>query len=103
MFYGLSRYQNISNGTKGLQKLWVSFSYDIHLNHACHKTAKNFGNIKINYFLWCDVLLILPSIIPVLTTRCQPLHQSWVATYRKAASIAQGQGQSPLCPACHPS
>lgn len=69
--------QTLVIGTKGLQKtVGFFFSYVIHLSHACHKTAKNFGNIKINYFLWCGVLLILPSVIPVLTTRCQPLDQS---------------------------
>lgn len=29
------------------------FFYCIHLSHACSESAKNFGNIKINYFLWC--------------------------------------------------
>lgn len=51
MFYGLISYQNISNRTKGLQKMvGFFFSYDVHLSHACHESAKNFGNIKNKLF-----------------------------------------------------
>lgn len=80
MFYGLlSRYQNISNWTKALQKIVGFFFFcHIHLSHACYESAKNFGNIKINYFLWwCGVLLILSSAAPLLTTRCQGVDLSW--------------------------
>lgn len=70
----INRYQNISHRTKALQKIVGFFSfYYIHLSHACCESAKNFGNIKINYFLWCYVILILFLVPHVITTRCQGL------------------------------
>lgn len=68
------RYQN-SNWTKALQKtVGCFFFYYIDLSHACYESAKNFGKVKINYFLWCCVIfLIIFLVAQILTTRCQSL------------------------------
>lgn len=69
-----SRYQN-SNWTKALQKtVDFFFFYYIDLSHACCESAKNFGKVKINYFLWsCVIFLVIFLVAQILTTRCQGL------------------------------